>query len=154
MGRPLSLPHTRVALGVLLVGLLACGGSPTAPSDPLTGTWVAVQGSTALTWDSQWPFTVTLTQNGQAASGQWTDAQINGDVLQGTASGTLDGSTWAFSLSGNIGSSSSFPHDVGACPFSADGTATVAGATMTGSFTEANAPCWDAVSGPFTLQRQ
>ena len=145
----------RVLLAVLIFGFVTgCSdSSSTAPSPSslnVTGTWsgdLAVQGQTGrMTW--------TLTQSGTSVTGPVLVGLPNGVVLlNGTLSGTLNGTALTYSIDVAPGGIPTQP----SCTGRFDGTTTVtqgSPSTMTGSYSVATSTCTTGfTSGNFTLTR-
>lgn len=129
---------------VLAMALVGCSdnSSPASPSGTplnLTGSWsgeILVEVTRArMTW--------TLTQANNAVSGPVLVSLMTGTVLlNGTLAGTLTGSTLDYTITVQPGGIPTEP----ACSGQLGGTATVDGATLSGSFSLLTSVCVPPVS--------
>lgn len=167
----------RLILIVFCVIATACGSSgssassPTAPTSSrgsssttasLIGTWKASAAATGLVGDVPYvplAFAIGKQQGSQiGGEGLWganfAEVESNDDEIDGTITGQVSGSTFTFTLTGNVGTSSTFTQHINNCPFAATGTVTVSDGTMRGTFTEMQNACWTPISGSLDLALQ
>jgi hypothetical protein len=132
-----TLGMLRVATLVALAAAVGCakggdpGGTTPTPTTPanIAGTWSGAASDSSGTGTMSW----TVTQNGSTISGPLaiiaTDVNVSG---VGTLSGTVTGNTISFTLTIPPGG---FGAPFASCSSTSSGTATVSGATISGSYT-------------------
>lgn len=154
--RPRFLLAVIVALTVSSAGcVFQNANSSTSPDSislaTLLGTWTSANGVTTSFPTAQacgnFQWTVT-NQSGQTASGTFSATCAGGITLNGTASGTLNGSSVDWTATGQA-TESGLP----GCPFSLSGTATLTNST-TLSIPYSGTTCFGPVSGTETLTKK
>lgn len=130
-----------LALAVLLLGVVACGDSPTSPADSsISGTW---SGSILTSSSGLDTVTLSLAQTGSTLSGSWSSLFPNPAINSG---GQVSGLKSGISVNVTM-----LPSQPTACPFTF--TATLSNTTtMSGTYAAVN--CTLAISGTLTLYRQ
>ena len=136
-----------MAMAALSVCVAGCGNGASSPSAvlDLTGTWSGdyshTSGNGGLTWQ--------IVHSGAGVTGTMIATNVSPAVVYtGNTSGTLSGTTLAFSVDFPAGSISTSPN----CTGSITGTATAGSRSMTGIYSGRD--CFGPfVNGRFTLSR-
>jgi hypothetical protein len=148
VGRFMRRP-TLVLCCLLVLGSISCARDPFAPSGTdISGTWV---GSTSDANGAR-QFRLNLTPIGSEVTGMLTIAKPGAILsLLGTVSGSMSRSTFTFRWT-VPGSCSAFSPQ--SCDLVANGTASVSGQSITGSYS-CSANCTDLISsGTVSLTKQ
>src|SRR5262245_6339325 len=123
-GATLGCMNKQLGVAALLLTLaVGCGSnSPTSPglsAQMLQGVWTSSSTTSSPTGCTNFKWTVT-NLSGDTGSGTFSATCLGSIDVTGTASGTVTGSTLAFTVSG-----SATPAGGSACPFTITGTATL-----------------------------
>jgi hypothetical protein len=134
-------------VGILLLGVTACGGSTTSPSDAsVTGSWVGAINNTALGRED---VSVTLAQSGSTLSGSWLTAYETTPAVNysGQLSGTKTGAVISVTLT------PAALYAGNACSYTYNSTLSTA-TVMAGTFASFGCPNGIVDSGTLTLTKQ
>jgi hypothetical protein len=154
------MPSSRLAIATVIGLTLSFAGCSFLSTNSLTGADSSNIASLAGNWSSQTTVTTTYptptscgnfqwqvtNQSGSTASGTFSATCAGGVTLDGTASGTLNGTQVTWTASGTA-------HMAGAsdCPFALAGVATLSATTIDIPYT--GSTCFGPISGTETLTK-
>lgn len=130
----------RLLIASVCIGLVACGGSNTSPSDSLAGNWSGTVTSNVVGTGN---VALTLTHQGSKIGGTYATgfpSAVNNSA--GSVSGTLNGSSVSITLT---------PGSPTACPYQVTATRNGADA-ISGTYATFN--CTAAIGGSFSVARK